>query len=104
METMLPGDYVDINRAGVIAEVKEFSKKGFSGEVRYRVDLRGKHGVDFGVYHVDTAIVADSNTIVAEREHAIDMWLSLPGTVIVFQFNRGKIHKVESRAPRGRVD
>ena len=35
--------------------------------------------------------------VIAERLGAIDLWLGLPGTVIVFQFNRGKITKVETR-------
>jgi hypothetical protein len=99
VEAVLPGAYVDINRAGVVAEVQEFSRKGFSGEVRYRVDQRGKHRCDFAVYHEDLIVPPNSHAIVSERQGAIDLWLTHPGTVIVFQFNRGKIHKVETRDP-----
>ncbi len=97
IKPMLPGAYVDINRCGVVAELEEFSRKGFSGEVRYRIELREKHRKDHGIYHSDLIVPDDSERVIAERLGAIDLWLGLPGTVIVFQFNRGKITKVETR-------
>ena len=97
LRDMLSGALAEINGEILVATIRAFASRGFSGDLSFRFDGQQVLRTRDEIYRPEISVSSRWEESVEENRAAFQTWLSTPQTVLIVRFNQGDITKVQSR-------